>query len=483
MWLKLLKKVGSHEIGQRIEEEDEGIARAWIASGRAAEDKDAETDLMRSFKAEMATVVSGLAKKVDEKIAENNTAVARSIGTEFKRFNPQIGGVDSTGESEDDKLVKRGGFRSAGEFYVAIHRSGMQAPGCHYGDDKLGKYNGAVARVMRGDDSITRAVSTPDGMAENTAPDGGALIPPDFSNKVWERVYSADRPLSRCDTYTISGNTFTMPASAETSRVDGSRWGGVRGYWEGEAQQFTGSRPKYRDLNLKLKKLTVLIYATDELLEDAPVLEQRINKVAPQEIEFKITDALINGIGAGIPQGVLIDPGMITVAKDTGQASKTITYNNVVNMYKAVFADCRPRLCWFYNQEIENQLETLALPVGTGGIPMFVQDSRGLYGGAAAASPFATIPMLKGRPMYALEQCPGLGLPGDLILVDMSQMLVAMKSGIQSAVSIHLKFDYNESVFRFIYRLDAQGTWSAPLTPYKTNTTQTYGFGALLAAR
>jgi HK97 family phage major capsid protein len=474
MWLKLLKDVGSHKKDQRIEEADDGIARAWIAAGRAVEDTEVETDLTRSLSEALKAGLDGLAKQIDA----NNAAIARTIGGEFKRFNPQVGDVNSTGESEDDKLIRRGGFKTGAHYYMAIHRSGSTAPGSIYDDSQLGKFNSAVARSM----GFSRAVSVPDGMAENTAPDGGALIPPDFSNKIWERVYSQEKPLSRCDGYTIAGNQFTMPASSETSRVNGQRWGGVQGYWEGEAQQLSNSRPKYRDLTARLKKLTILIYATDEMLQDAPVLEQRINKVAPQEMDFKITDAIINGTGAGIPQGLLRDPSLITVARDTGQASNTITYSNVINMYRQLFLGCRPTSCWFYNQEIEAQLDTMALPVGTGGIPVFVPDGSGLYGGAKPSPNFETRPMLKGRPMYPLEQCPGLGLSGALILADLSQMLAISKGSIQSAMSIHLKFDYAESVFRFIFRLDLQGTWAAPLTPYNTNLSLVYGCFVVMAA-
>jgi hypothetical protein len=39
-------------------------------------------------------------------------------------------------------------------------------------------------------------------------------------------------------------------------------------------------------------------------------------------------------------------------------------------------------------------------------------------------------------------------------------------------MSIHLRFDYDESVFRFIFRLDGAPWWPAALTPYKGSNTQ-----------
>ena len=76
-----------------------------------------------------------------------------------------------------------------------------------------------------------------------------------------------------------------------------------------------------------------------------------------------------------------------------------------------------------------------------------------------------------GRPIVPLEQCSSLGAVGDIILGDMSQYLLIDKGGINSASSIHVRFLYDESVFRFIYRVDGQPIWNKPITPYKGSNT------------
>ena len=53
--------------------------------------------------------------------------------------------------------------------------------------------------------------------------------------------------------------------------LDGSRQGGVRGYWADEATEKTASKPKFREINLHLHKLIGLVYLTDELMEDKQV--------------------------------------------------------------------------------------------------------------------------------------------------------------------------------------------------------------------
>ena len=89
--------------------------------------------------------------------------------------------------------------------------------------------------------------------------------------------------------------------------------------------------------------------------------------------------------------------------------------------------------------------------------------------GGLSAKPYAT---LLGRPIMPVEWCQTLGTTGDILLADLRHYVTISKGFIDAALSIHLRFDYDESTFRFIFRLDGQPWWSAPLTPFKGNSTQ-----------
>ena len=75
--------------------------------------------------------------------------------------------------------------------------------------------------------------------------------------------------------------------------------------------------------------------------------------------------------------------------------------------------------------------------------------------------------------MIPVEFCQQLGTTGDLILVDPSTILSAMKQGMQAANSIHVYFLSNEQVFRFVIRMDARSWWTSALTPKSAGNTQT----------
>ena len=297
------------------------------------------------------------------------------------------------------------------------------------------------------------------GLNETTPADGGFLVQTDFSNDLLQQVFETGILAPRCRRYTISSgsNAMTINGVDETSRAS-TRSGGVLGYWIDEAQEKTATKPKFRQIELKLKKLIGLCYATDELLNDASALEAFIRSAFAAEFGFLLDDAIIRGTGGAQPLGILNAGCLVSVAKQAGQKASTIMWENVVDMYARMFPQSRTNAVWLINQQAEAQLMTMAMSVGTGGVPMYMP------AGGASAAPYAT---LFGRPVIAIEQCSALGDVGDIIFADLNGYILAEKGGIDSAMSIHVRFDYDESVFRFVMRVDGQPERATALTPYK----------------
>ena len=69
--------------------------------------------------------------------------------------------------------------------------------------------------------------------------------------------------------------------------------------------------------------------------------------------------------------------------------------------------------------------------------------------------------------MIETEYNSTLGTVGDIILADFGEYQMIDKGGIQSASSIHVQFVTDETVFRFVYRVDGQPKWDLPLTPFQ----------------
>lgn len=321
------------------------------------------------------------------------------------------------------------------------------------------------------------------GLGETIGSEGGFLVQTDFATELLRRTYLNNAILNGGPGYAgvrripigPNSNSVKINAINETSRVDGSRWGGVRAYWIEEAGSKTDSKPDFRQIELSLKKLVGLCYATDELLQDASALGAVVTEAFSEEFSFKIQDSLVNGSGAGMPLGIGNAGCLVNVAKETGQAAKTIVKENIDNMWSRMHPSGLASSVWLINQDCYPQLFGMTQTVGTGGIPVYLPP------GGLSDSPYGT---LMGRPVVPIEQCQTVGTKGDIYFCDWSSYLFADKGGMQTASSIHVKFAYDETVFRFVYRADGQPIFASPLTPYKgSSTTKTVGPFLSLAVR
>ncbi len=163
-----------------------------------------------------------------------------------------------------------------------------------------------------------------------------------------------------------------------------------------------------------------------------------------------------------MPEGILNLDALVSVAKETDQAAKTILVENIVNMRARLWASGRTNSVWLINQDIEPQLHLMSLPVGTGGIPVYMP------AGGLSGTPFDT---LYGRPVIPIEQCSTLGTVGDIILTDLTQYIVGTRGTLEGDMSMHLKFDYRQMAFRWIMEIDGQSRWASALAPFKGNAT------------
>ena len=415
---------------------------ASIKTRCAAENGREPTDAEVSIKNDLLSEVENLRTKmaVEEREERIRAEMEAPVAPPASRPRPQ---------SAPPEERKKDRFSSFGEQMAAVMRAGV--PGGNT-DPRL--YN-------------TRAAS---GMSESVPSDGGFLVQQDFSSELLHDVFTTGVLASRVRRIPISGNANSIKINGidETNRSATTRYGGIIGYWEEEAALKSASKPKFRKIELNLKKLIGLCYATDELLQDAAALEGVIRQGFTSEFGFLVDDAIINGTGAGQPLGILNAGCLVQVAKETGQKADTIVAENVIKMYSRMFASSLGSAVWLINQNTLPQLLTMNIAVGTGGIPVYLPPGNTLANAPGGA--------LMGRGVFPIEQAGGLGDLGDIIFADLANgYILAEKGGIQSDMSIHVRFLYDESVFRFVLRIDGQPVRAAALTPYKgTGSTQSH---------
>ena len=292
------------------------------------------------------------------------------------------------------------------------------------------------------------------GLDESTPSAGGFLLQPNFVETLLMPVWDEAEIPKRVSKIRMSnGNETTIPAIDEDSRADGSRWGGVQMHWKCEATEKTKSKPKIRKVGIELNELIGLCYVTEEMAADSSLLDTLVTKAFQAEADFMLTEAIIRGTGAGMPQGIIGAPGTITHSKETAQAADSLIEANVTGMWSRLIASSRAKAVWMINQVAEESLSGMDVFEPTGFVP---------------GSPYA---YLMGKPVLSVEQCPTLGDSGDIILGNLNMYMAVDGGSLKRDVSIHVRFIYDEQVLRFVYRVDGQPVLNRPVTPKNSPTT------------
>jgi HK97 family phage major capsid protein len=340
----------------------------------------------------------------------------------------------------------------------------------------FGSFLQAVAHYAKGGSPDPRLSMGPQaaasGLNTSVGSEGGFLVRTDFSTALLDKAMDESVLADRCTTIDVGEGSdgIELPYVDESSRVTGSRWGGVQVYRRAEADTVSASKPKLGVMEIRLEDLMGICYATDRALRDAVSLGQIVQKAFASEFSFKVDDEIIRGTGAGQCLGVLNSSALVSVAKEGSQVATTIVAENVIKMRSRLRPRSRSRAAWFINQDCETQLPLMVVKVknvagseNVGGAPIYIP------AGGLSASPYDR---LLNMPIVPIEQCETLGTKGDIFLADFSEYLLIRKGALETAESIHVRFLYGENTFRFTYRINGAPAWKTALTPYKGTNTQ-----------
>lgn len=408
-------------------------------------------------------------------------ALAKSHNKDLAWLDAAIENQTTVAQATDAIMTE---YRERAALTSAIRASGAPATHVEVGDARetkkpwarFGEFIGAVIQAgtpgAGAIDPRLQPLAAASGMSQSVPQDGGFAVLPQFAQGIWDKLNgSPDSLIARTDNYTVTGESLIFNANAETSRATGSRYGGIQGYWVAEADQLTKSKPKLRQVRIEPQQMGVLVYLTDKLLRNAPALEQFVTRAAADEINFMCGDAIIRGSGSGQPKGILncIANGgaTIQVNKETSQPAATIQQENISKMWARLHPRSRANAVWLHNVDVEPQLDALSTVVKN------VAQTENV-GGYANKVFDAERRTLKGRPLIACEYCATLGTVGDLILADLSGYLTGTRGGMDSAVSMHVRFEFMEQALRFGYEIDGQPWLEKAQTPYQGTATQSH---------
>jgi len=170
--------------------------------------------------------------------------------------------------------------------------------------DQVEKRNQAL--YEKRSDAETRAATT-GGMAVGVPNEGGFFLQGETAIELMTNGFNNSEILSRTAKRTLSPATQFVEIIGidETSRVTGSRGGGIRIYTNKELGEFTASKTKTKKIRIEPTKMTGLYAMSGEMMRNVTFMGQEMRQLFGEEFAFKMQDLCIRGTGAGEPLGIL----------------------------------------------------------------------------------------------------------------------------------------------------------------------------------
>jgi HK97 family phage major capsid protein len=391
---------------------------------------------------EQAATITGEAIDREQVLSAQEAGLPAPVAAGASHVNIPANAVIHTQDNRECDPTH--GFKSFGAFAKSVVNAG------------LNKHD-------RPDDRLFIGAAAPGTVSnEATGADGGFVVPPQYSSDVFKLSLGEDSLLPMTDNVDISSNSMVFPKTEQTP------WGsnGVRAYWQAEAAAATATKVTLGTQALRLHKLMALIPLSDELVADTNALNSLVPGLIGDSIRWKTNEAILFGNGNGQPLGALASSGpVVTQAKDTGQATNTLSVLNLFNMISRLPPNSFTRAIWLLHPTVLPALATLVL----GQTPVFVAAAPAAAGALTNSVSFGYI---LGRPVIISHHCAVFSTAGDVQLHDLSYYRTITKAGgIQTDTSMHLYFDADAIALRATFRVDGGPKIAAAISPAKGSTT------------
>lgn len=376
---------------------------------------------------------------------------------------------------EEAKKLREGAIQLRDLEAIRAEMKGFAAPGAGGGTKPAdapaanfkswGEFLTSAANWSRGiDPRLARFIDNDEKKAEQkdmtgqTGSAGGFLIPTEFQAQLRTVVGERSIVRPRATIIPMTRRQINIPVLDQTGTTAGlPHWfGGLRAYWTEEAGLKTASDATFRQVVLTAWKLIMFTRASDELLDDSAV---SLAAFLSGELGFAgaiawMEDyAFLQGTGAGQPLGVIPSTATISATRTT---ANNIEYPDLTGMLKSFLPTGRG--VWIMSQSVMSEMLQLAGPTGN---PSYI------WGSAVAGAPSS----LLGYPVIWTEKTPALGTAGDVLLCDFAYYLVGDRQATTIESTKFERWEYDETSWRAVHRVDGRPWLNAPLTLQDGTTT------------
>jgi len=295
------------------------------------------------------------------------------------------------------------------------------------------------------------------GVKANTLTEGsgaqvGVLVPPEYMREVLQVAYTSS-PIAGL----VSRQPVTQP-SGEYPALDQfvTPTAGV-GQTAFAAGMSTAVRPEagsYTQTDMSMETVSWRLndaasgffYASRELVEDAPGLEQMLRSIIGIAVGAKTEYFILRGSGNAQPLGILNAPAAIGISPDT---NSTFAYTDALEMISR-FKQVGGTPVWIIHPSLIPDIGVFQ--VSTGGASLVSNISAGLG------------LQILGYRVIQSEHLPQADNSGCAILADLSAYKLFEKGGLYIDYSEHAAFTTGKSTWRFGMRMDGKPWLKSAIT-------------------
>jgi HK97 family phage major capsid protein len=303
--------------------------------------------------------------------------------------------------------------------------------------------------VARRDDAVLRSAQTSIGA------EGGFSVPGPIIEDLQTRLFARSYLLSRVQRATVTvGNAFAgVVPDPSIATPDGGHAGGLDLPVIAEDATYPTDIVRMRALSLTLNKNGCIVPVTEDLIEDAPLLQDMLPIAAERSIRGLMERRIWNGNGIAQPIGVMSAPSLLVQAIEATQTIANTPQFIATNAARMAAQMLDLESAAFY---VNPDLLTSLLTATTNG------NARDVIAPPDAEAPFGRVAT---RPLFPNYAAPAVGAVGDFVCASMPDYLVTMKGDIRQAFSLDVRFIQGEGLFRFSIRWNGAPMLSSAYVP------------------
>jgi len=282
------------------------------------------------------------------------------------------------------------------------------------------------------------------GLSENSDVDGGFLVPEELKAEILSYAIEDSVIRPRATVVPMSRDKVAWPVADQSA----SQFAGVSISWGDESTSASSTSPTFKKIMLNANKMIGYSQIPNEILEDSIVnlanfLVQWFGKAIAYEEDYRF----LRGTGTGQPMGIINDPNVTLRARTTDSYIKSA---DVENMWADLPAWAENGAVWITTKEGMKHLMRLRSGVYNGSA---IDETKGdlLFLQSYQEGVPST---LMGKPVIVTDKLPAVGTKGDLILCNPAYYYIGDRKGLTIDVSSHVRFNYDETAYRFIKRVD-----------------------------